>query len=559
MALKKSSLLDIYLNSDKNIDHTTTYNNKPSPISDKQLSEQYAPNDTYKLREIGNDYSSKRSGVSFGLDYGTLTKRILENEIRINKFIKDNPAWALKKYGEYAMNPKVESVTPIVQTRLFNLAKFEQSILLNPFGSYSEIHGQLGNDGDYETIHRQLDKTGKNRLVDLYNELGIDNQNNISTTHDNTIGDKLNSFIESNVSKLASNNKLLGNISDKLNLFKSKIKTLSGIGGQKSLYGVGFTNLYRYNKDGNSVKLSYTDSQGIKHIFPRKSPDYTYLDDIKKIGSRIEKIYTQIYKELQPGFSGDNNPVTSKVIGDYNTFQSIDKLKSNKWGDFQSKTTKKQIDKFKNVYSAEYLAKYGYSNKQDYYNNWNYAKRLKMPNADKFIDDINMGGNNVEDFVKLKIGGIQFRCTMTGLSDSFSPDWASEKYVGRPDEVYTYNGIKRTISFGFIVYANSDKEMDGIYSKLNKLAQLVSPKISNGLMNGQLITLKLGMWLAQNASVGIPVILTSLNYSVSDDTSWDVFRELPQGVTVDVSFDIIGNRMPSSNTIYFGNSNANVS
>ena len=72
---------------------------------------------------------------------------------------------------------------------------------------------------------------------------------------------------------------------------------------------------------------------------------------------------------------------------------------------------------------------------------------------------------NVEnDLVHLwfKSGGklVQFRGTVSGITDTFSPSWDSIKYNGRADAGYKYGSFNRTESFNFQVVATSKIEME---------------------------------------------------------------------------------------------------
>ena len=62
------------------------------------------------------------------------------------------------------------------------------------------------------------------------------------------------------------------------------------------------------------------------------------------------------------------------------------------------------------------------------------------------------------DFVPLKfrdmVNGkwIIFRAILESVSDTASPEYAEERYIGRPDKVYVYQGTTREISFTFDVF-----------------------------------------------------------------------------------------------------------
>ena len=67
---------------------------------------------------------------------------------------------------------------------------------------------------------------------------------------------------------------------------------------------------------------------------------------------------------------------------------------------------------------------------------------------------------------------IIFRAILEGISDSVTPDYAEERYIGRPDKVYVYQGAERNISFTFSIYPKTKQEMPVLMEKLNYLVGL---------------------------------------------------------------------------------------
>ena len=184
-------------------------------------------------------------------------------------------------------------------------------------------------------------------------------------------------------------------------------------------------------------------------------------------------------------------------------------------------------------------------------------KRVGIPQRGTLdgIYDTTKDNNNHKDFVRLRFtyagdAGevIQFRATLSGLSNSFSPEWNSTDYVGRPDSVYTYKGVKRAITFSFIVAASSEKEMDLIYEKLNKLAGMTTPDFKDdGHMIGPVLKLRLGNYM--NDEVGM---ISSLDFAIDDEFTWDINREEPMYIRVSVGYDIIGVNTAKKGINYFG-------
>ena len=127
---------------------------------------------------------------------------------------------------------------------------------------------------------------------------------------------------------------------------------------------------------------------------------------------------------------------------------------------------------------------------------------------------------------------IQFRGTISGLAENFSPTYTEIKYSGRAEPVYVYDTFKRDISFNFKVYPTSRAEMKPIWKKLERLSTYTMPDyLSNGYTPGEdgnrELLLTIGYLYEQT-----PMILTSLTYTYSDETAWDIDYGLPMGIEI---------------------------
>ncbi|MGB0405446.1 MAG: hypothetical protein ACPGDB_04585, partial [Fusobacterium sp.] len=155
------------------------------------------------------------------------------------------------------------------------------------------------------------------------------------------------------------------------------------------------------------------------------------------------------------------------------------------------------------------------------------------------------------DLVKFRIGVIDnnnpkkktyihFRAFLGGFSDNYSATWNPLNYLGRGEKLYTYSGFDRQVSLSWTVAAQSKKELEPMYQKLNYLASSLAPDYTgNGFMKGNLAELTVGGYFYNQ-----PGIITSMNLSISDDTPYEIaindlgkqdrtLPELPMIVRVD--------------------------
>jgi hypothetical protein len=158
-----------------------------------------------------------------------------------------------------------------------------------------------------------------------------------------------------------------------------------------------------------------------------------------------------------------------------------------------------------------------------------------------------------------------FRAILTGLTDSFSPGWDKVDIMGRPDGAYLYTSFERTVSFNFTVAATSRAEMIPLWRKLNYLATYTMPNVSTaekstGRASGPFMRMTVGDMYNR-----VPGFITSLSYTVPDESSWDIAedrtsngtggKQLPMVIEVAMSYTIINDTRPQLKGQVFGINN----
>jgi hypothetical protein len=153
-----------------------------------------------------------------------------------------------------------------------------------------------------------------------------------------------------------------------------------------------------------------------------------------------------------------------------------------------------------------------------------------------------------EDFIPFKFKDVVnnkfiiFRAILGGISDSISPDWSDERFIGRPDKVFVYRGADRTISFDFNVYPKTKQELPVLWDKLNYLVGLCYPAWNTNRMVAPFIELSLG-----DMYKSTPGFLASLSIASQESTTWELDKGLrvPKYLTCSCSFRYIGKYRPS--------------
>jgi hypothetical protein len=129
------------------------------------------------------------------------------------------------------------------------------------------------------------------------------------------------------------------------------------------------------------------------------------------------------------------------------------------------------------------------------------------------------------DFVVLKFisvatsTAVNFRATITGLTETFAPTWDSKKFIGNPFSFYTYTGIDRSVQFNFKVYSLTDDEHIAAWERLQFLTGLTYPQKYSTL--GYTIPPFLKFTLG-NMYLEKECFIDSLIYTIDDNYPWEI-------------------------------------
>lgn len=132
------------------------------------------------------------------------------------------------------------------------------------------------------------------------------------------------------------------------------------------------------------------------------------------------------------------------------------------------------------------------------------------------------------DFIKFRFKDVVnnkwliFRAILEGITDTVTPEYGEERYIGRPDKVFTYQGADRNISFTFSLYPKTKQELPILMEKLNYLVGLCYPSYtSEDRMVTPFIELTMG-----DMFVNTPGIISSLTVTVEEQSTWEIDEKL---------------------------------
>lgn len=155
-------------------------------------------------------------------------------------------------------------------------------------------------------------------------------------------------------------------------------------------------------------------------------------------------------------------------------------------------------------------------------------------NGSDAVNLTRVGNQTPADFVILKLGNIQFRATITGLNETFSPSWDSNKFIGNPFNYYTYSGIERSLSFNFKVFSLSCEEHNNAWEKLETLATKVYPfgRLAYGV-KPPIINFTMSDLFKSRT-----VFIESLSYTTDDNTPWTISDGMTAPQIIDVAITL---------------------
>lgn len=258
----------------------------------------------------------------------------------------------------------------------------------------------------------------------------------------------------------------------------------------------------------------------------------------KAIGKAVTSLVTKKRKKTQkPPKTPDNQGVVGKLYGGGTQTGNGDVTKGHvKNSEYFTAYTLKQ-NEFTN--REEYVADGVFSRLKEGF--------IDIDTFNKGILDAGIINNdtdlvNVADsrkigasFIKIKPYGtnhsLLFPATVTGISESVTPEWNAFKYVGSPYNTYRYSGVERTLNFEFKLYYLDEVTKQTMLTNLNSLKELAFPynKLSSLTYakedgTSEEVALAFSPNLIELTINGlynnIFGFVTQLEFSIDDNTSW---------------------------------------
>ena len=240
----------------------------------------------------------------------------------------------------------------------------------------------------------------------------------------------------------------------------------------------------------NSLNIDEKSSTYIKYETPES----------QLAALRVGKGYIQV-----TGTDAQGKQVKKDGAEGVNIKTNVDSIKFNAENKFSTDNNELVSDK-------------GFTNQDDIINQSGIHKNdLKI--GDKSIDDF--------DFIPLKFRNIvtdetvNFRGTITGLSETITPAWDAARFSGNPFNFYTYQSIERNVSFNFTIYPMNSKELLNNWSKIEFLTSLCYPfgyqSEQIGSVRAPIVYFTMGDLYKDRVS-----FIESLQYTIPDNSNWQL-------------------------------------
>ena len=171
---------------------------------------------------------------------------------------------------------------------------------------------------------------------------------------------------------------------------------------------------------------------------------------------------------------------------------------------------------------------------------------------------------------------IFFRAFIEGLTENISPSYASHNYMGRSEPVYIYERAEREISMTLKLVAQTQEELDLIYTKMNRLTSLCYPQYTSDVESssaGAPLVLASSVDSDKYGNRMIPPLtklrygelfgsknkelmgyIKSLSYSVDQSSTYETTlgKRVPRHVLATIGYQVIHDKAPRLGTEFYG-------
>ena len=142
---------------------------------------------------------------------------------------------------------------------------------------------------------------------------------------------------------------------------------------------------------------------------------------------------------------------------------------------------------------------------------------------------------------------ITFRAILTGITDNVTTEYNTERYIGRSENVHSYQGASRQVSFTFDVFPKTRQELPVLWEKINYLYGMCYPNYIDAY-GGQAMVSPLTTLTIGNLYTDTPGYVSSVSLSIPNESTWEIEDnlQLPHYCQIAVEYVYIGKYLPNA-------------
>ena len=142
---------------------------------------------------------------------------------------------------------------------------------------------------------------------------------------------------------------------------------------------------------------------------------------------------------------------------------------------------------------------------------------------------------------------ITFRAILTGITDNVTTEYNTERYIGRSENVHSYQGASRQVSFTFDVFPKTRQELPVLWEKINYLYGMCYPNYIDAY-GGQAMVSPLTNLTIGNLYTDTPGYVSSVSLSIPNESTWEIEDnlQLPHYCQIAVEYVYIGKYLPNA-------------
>lgn len=328
---------------------------------------------------------------------------------------------------------------------------------------------------------------------------------------------------------------------DDIPTFKNGVLEVRNYGRSKDRLGAA--GLIENNGSLDASGMNYSTTLNLK-VGPETDTYDKFLQTTDKSNTAyVSKFYDDPKQSEEQGGIISRQPTNSIGVNLNKLISSP--IRNAKISDEKKKARKAEIDgltKNKNVRNNPSSFGIALNSKESY----------EIKDGDTSVDDLDSVVLKFESVKQNK--AVNFLATITGLGESFSPSWSSNKFIGNPFSFYTYDGLDRSVTFTFKVFSVNPQEHISAWNKVNFLSSLVYPQAFEseaGYVAAPFLKLTIGDLYKRKEG-----FIESLGYSFEDGTPWEIGGKissvqgdidmkgyvLPRVINIDTTFKFIEQR-----------------